>query len=82
MRRAFHIAIVVLLGYLIADRAAMHAEAGQPGTITCAQGAELARSDAMSRGLSEAGAASQGEAFMASCLVFGQGQIYNRIARD
>ncbi|HWX10417.1 MAG TPA: hypothetical protein VNZ04_00210 [Trinickia sp.] len=82
MRRAFHIAIVLLLGYQIADRAAMHFEAGAPGTITCAHGAELVRSDAMRKGFSEAASTSQGEAFMSNCLVSGRGRVGNLIARD
>jgi hypothetical protein len=82
MRRVFHIAIVLLLGYLIADRAAMHFQAGEPGTITCAQGAEQVRSNAMRNGFSAAGSTSQGEAFMSNCLVSGRGRVDNLIARD
>ena len=39
MRQAFNIAVVLLLGYLMADRALMRAQAGEMGTITCHQGA-------------------------------------------
>jgi hypothetical protein len=82
MRRAFHIAIVLLLGYQIADRAAMHSQTGTPGTITCAHGAELVRSDALHMGFSDAGSTSQGEGFMSNCLVSGRGEVGNLIARD
>jgi hypothetical protein len=40
MRQAFNIAVVLLLGYLMADRALMRAQAGEIGTITCHRGAE------------------------------------------
>jgi hypothetical protein len=82
MRRAFHIAVVLLLGYLIADRAATHFQAGAPGTITCAHGAELVALDAMRKGFSEAGSTSQGEAFMSTCLVSGRARVGDLIARD
>jgi hypothetical protein len=82
MRRAVHIAVVLLLGYLIADRAAMHFQAGAPGTITCAQGAALVRSDATRKGFPEAASTSQGEAFMSNCLVSGRGRVGDLIARD
>jgi hypothetical protein len=82
MRRTFHIAVVLLLGYLIADRAAMHAQAGAAGTITCAHGAQLVRSVAMRNGFSPAGSTSQGETFMSNCLVSGRGRVGNLIARD
>ncbi len=82
MRRAFHIAIVLLLGFQIADRAAMHFQSGAPGTITCAHGAELVRSNAMRIGFSEAGSTSQGEGFMSNCLVSGRGRVGNLIAHD
>ena len=38
MRQVFNIAVVLLLGYLMADRALMRAQAGEMGTITCHQG--------------------------------------------
>jgi hypothetical protein len=82
MRRVFHIAVIALLGYLIAERAVMHSQASVPGTITCARGAELAKSDALRKGFSEAGSASQGEAFMSNCLVSGRGSVDNLIARE
>jgi hypothetical protein len=82
LRRIFHIAIIVLIGYLLADRAVMHYQASQTGTISCTQGAQLVHSDALRKGFSEAGASSQGQAFMASCLVSGRGSIDGLIARD
>jgi hypothetical protein len=82
MRQAFHIAVIVLVGYLMAGRAAMHSQAGVPGTISCASGAQVVKSNAMRMGFSEAGSASQSEAFMSSCLVSGRGSVGNLIARD
>ena len=82
MRQAFHIAVIVLLGFLISHRALMHAQAGEPGTISCAQGAELVKAHAMRRGFSEAGSDSQGQAFLSSCLVSGRGSVGSLLARD
>ncbi|CAH2774790.1 MAG: FIG00455577: hypothetical protein [uncultured Paraburkholderia sp.] len=73
MRQVFNIAVVLLLGYLLADRALMRAQAGEMGTITCHQGAALVKSDALKKGFGEVGAASQGENFLSSCLVTGRG---------
>ena len=82
MRQAFNIAVVLLLGYLMADRALMRARAGEVGTITCQQGAELVKAGALKKGFGEAGARSQGENFLSSCLVTGRGQVGDLIARD
>ncbi|MDH6151947.1 hypothetical protein OKW46_005937 [Paraburkholderia sp. WSM4179] len=51
MRQAFNIALVLLLGYLMADRALMRAQAGEVGTITCHQGAALVKSERVEKGL-------------------------------
>jgi hypothetical protein len=64
MRQAFNIAVVLLLGYLMADRALMRAQAGEMGTITCHQGAEMVKSNALKKGFGDAGASSQGENFL------------------
>ncbi len=82
MRQAFYIAVVLLLGYLMADRAMMRAQAGEMGTITCQKGAELMKLEALKKGFGEAGSSSQGENFLSSCLVTGRGQVGNLIARD
>ncbi|RDK02819.1 hypothetical protein [Paraburkholderia lacunae] len=82
MRQVFNIAVVLLLGYLMADRALMRAQAGEVGTITCARGAEMIKLDALKKGFGEAGASSQGENFLSSCLVTGRGQVGDLIARD
>ncbi|SMG55420.1 hypothetical protein [Paraburkholderia susongensis] len=82
MRQAFYIVLVLLLGYLMADRALMRAQAGEVGTITCHQGAALVKSDAMKKGFGEAGAGAQSESFLSSCLVTGRGQVDGLIARD
>ena len=82
MRQAFNIEVLLLLGYLLADRALMRAQAGEVGTITCHQGAELVKANAFKKGFGEAGASSQGENFLSSCLVTGRGQVGDLIARD
>ncbi|MFM0341696.1 hypothetical protein [Paraburkholderia fungorum] len=82
MRQAFYIAVVLLLGYLMADRAMMRAQAGELGTITCQKGAELVKLEALKKGFGEAGSSSQGENFLSSCLVTGHGQVGDLIARD
>lgn len=82
MRQAFNIAVVLLLGYLMADRALMRAQAGEMGTITCHQGAELVKANALKKGFGYAGASSQGENFLSSCLVTGRGEVDGLIARE
>jgi len=82
MRRAFNIAVVLLLGYLLADRALMRAQAGETGTITCHQGAEMVKANALKKGFGDAGASSQGENFLSSCLVTGRGEVGGLVARD
>jgi hypothetical protein len=82
VRQAFNIAVVLLLGYLMADRALMRAQAGEIGTITCHQGAQLIKTDALKKGFGEAAASSQGENFLSSCLVTGRGEVGGLIARD
>lgn len=81
MRQAFNIAVVLLLGYLLADRALMRAQAGETGTITCHQGAELVKANAL-KGFGDVGASSQGENFLSSCLVTGRGEVGGLVARD
>jgi hypothetical protein len=82
MRRALHIAFIVLVGYLIVNRAIIHSHAGEPGSISCARGAEIVKSEALRKGFSEAGAQSQSEAFVSHCLVSGHANVGNLIARD
>jgi hypothetical protein len=82
MRQAFHIAVIALVGFLMVDRAVMHSQAGTRGTVSCAYGAQIVKANALRRGFSEAGAASQGEAFMSSCLVSGGASVGDLIARD
>jgi hypothetical protein len=52
------------------------------GTITCHQGAELVKANALKKGFGDAGASSQGENFLSSCLVTGRGQVGDLIARE
>jgi hypothetical protein len=82
MRQAFNIAIVVLVGALIADRAVMRAQAHEQGAISCADGGEAVRLGALSRGFSDAAASNQGEAFRSSCFVTGRAQFGDLVARD
>jgi hypothetical protein len=82
MRRLFNIAVFALLAYLIADRAMVHAQAGERGTITCQKGAELVKQDARAKGFGETASSVQGENFLSGCLVTGQGRVGNLTARD
>jgi hypothetical protein len=82
MRRAFNIAIVLLIGALIADRAMMRVQAHEQGSVSCADGAEAVRLGALSRGFSDAAASNQGEAFKSGCFVTGRAQVGDLVARD
>ena len=82
MKRVFHIAVFMLLAYLIADRAMVHAQAGEAGTITCHQGAQLVKQDALRKGFGELAASVQGENFLSGCLVTGQGTVHGLLARN
>jgi hypothetical protein len=82
MRRAFHIAVILLLGYLIADRTLMHAQASEPGMISCSAGADMVRQDALLRGFPDVAASSQGDAFRSSCYITGRRQVGNLVAGD
>ncbi|WP_144107733.1 hypothetical protein [Paraburkholderia sp. BCC1886] len=82
MRQVFNIAVVLLLGYLMADRALMRAQAGEVGTITCHQGASMVKADALKKGFGKIGALSQSENFLSSCLITGRGEVGNLVARD
>ncbi|MGF6535672.1 MULTISPECIES: hypothetical protein [Paraburkholderia] len=82
MRRVFNIAVLMLLAYLTAGRALTHAQAGEEGSISCAKGAELVRLGAMDKGFSDAASSGQGQNFLSSCLVTGEGRVNNLVARD
>lgn len=82
MRQAFNIAVVVVLALLLANRAMTRVQAHESGSITCAQGSELIKAEALGRGFTEIGARSQGENFLSACLVSGSGSIGNIIAHD
>lgn len=82
MRKVFNIAVLLLLGYLMADRALVRAQAGEMGGITCQKGAELVKQGALKKGFGEASASSQGENFLSGCLVTGRGQVGELVARD
>ncbi|WP_233863040.1 hypothetical protein [Paraburkholderia adhaesiva] len=82
MRQLFNVGVVVVLALLLANRAVTHVQAHEGGSLTCAQGATLVKAEAIARGFSEIGARSQGENFLSSCLVSGQGRVGNLVAHD
>ncbi|SDC01785.1 hypothetical protein [Paraburkholderia lycopersici] len=82
MRQAFNVGVVIVLALLLANRAVIRVQAHEAGSLTCAQGSELVKAEALVRGFGERGARSQGENFLSSCLVSGQGQVGDLIAHD
>jgi hypothetical protein len=82
MRTAFHIAVVALLAYLVADRAMLRMQPHAPNTMTCAQGAEALRLGALVKGLPQAAASSQSEAFLSTCLVTGSQRLGDMVVRE
>ena len=82
MRKAFHIAVIALLAYLVADRALLHAQGRDASSLACAQGAEQAKYDALGKGFDSAAANSQSEAFMSGCLVTGRAGADVMLARN
>jgi hypothetical protein len=82
MRKVFHIAVIAVLAYLVADRALLHAQAHEASTFACAQGAEQTKLDALGRGFDDAAASSQGDAFRSGCLVSGRGRPTEMLARN
>lgn len=82
MRRAFNIAVLMLLAYLTVGRAMTHAQAGEEGSISCERGAEMVRLDAMGKGFSEAASGGQGQNFLSSCLVTGEARFGSLVAHD
>jgi len=82
MRQAFNVGVVIVLALLLANRAVTRVQAHESGSLTCAQGSVLVQAEAIARGFPEIGARSQGENFLSSCLVSGQGQVGDLIAHD
>ncbi|HEY1998326.1 hypothetical protein [Paraburkholderia sp.] len=82
MRRAFNIAVLMLLAYLTVGRAMTHAQAGEEGSMSCERGAEMVRLDAMGKGFSDAASSGQGQNFLSGCLVTGEARFGNLVARD
>ena len=82
MRQAFNIAVVVVLGILLANRAVTRIEAHESGSLTCAQGSELVKAEALGRGFTTSGARSQGENFLSACLVSGSASVGDMLAHD
>jgi len=82
MRQAFNIAVVIVLATLLANRAMTRVQAHEPGSVSCSQGSELVKAEALGRGFSELGARSQGENFLSACLVSGSASIGRIVAHD
>lgn len=82
MRQAFNIAVVVVLAFLLANRAMTRVQAHETGSLTCAQGSELVKAEALGRGFTEIGARSQGENFLSACLVSGSASVGDLLAHD
>jgi hypothetical protein len=57
-------------------------QAHEPGSLTCAQGSELVKAEALGQGFSQIGARSQGENFLSSCLISGSATFGNMVAHD
>ncbi|MGT2473056.1 hypothetical protein BZM27_16930 [Paraburkholderia steynii] len=81
-RKVFHIAVIAVLAYLVADRALLHAQAKEASTFACSQGAEQVKLEALGRGFGDAAASSQGDAFRSGCLVTGRGRPMEMLARN
>ncbi|PXW26341.1 hypothetical protein [Paraburkholderia caballeronis] len=82
MRQAFNIAVVIVLALVVANRTMTRVQAHESGKVTCAQGSELVKAEALGRGFTEIGARSQGENFLSACLVSGYGEIGKIVAHD
>ncbi|RFU48409.1 hypothetical protein D0B32_00740 [Paraburkholderia sp. DHOC27] len=82
MRRVFNVAVLMLLAYFTVGRALTHAQAGEAGSITCERGAEMVRTNALTKGFSDAASSGQGQNFLSSCLVTGEARVDNLVARD
>jgi hypothetical protein len=82
MRRAFNIAVLMLLAYLTVGRALTHAQVGEGGAVSCEKGAELVRLGALGKGFSEVASSGQSQNFLSSCLVTGEARFNDVIARN
>jgi len=82
MRQAFNFAVVIVLALLLANRAMTRVQAHEAGSVTCAQGSELVKAEALGRGFTEIGARSQGENFLSACLVSGTASLGHIVAHD
>ena len=82
MRQAFTMAVVMLVAFLITEKAVMRAQPAEQGSVSCAKGAELVRLNALGKGYSARVSTSQGENFLSGCLVTGRGRIGDLVARD
>ncbi|WP_322106991.1 hypothetical protein [Paraburkholderia sp. J41] len=82
MRQAFNVGVCIVLALLLANRALTRVQAHEAGSLTCAQGSALVKAKALLHGFGEHGASAQGDTFLSSCLVSGQGQVGDQIAHD
>jgi len=82
MRQAFNVGVVVILALLLANRAVTRLETHGGNSVTCAQASLLVKAEALARGFSATGARTQGENFLSSCLVSGEGQVGGLTAHD
>ncbi|SAK95824.1 hypothetical protein AWB79_07271 [Caballeronia hypogeia] len=71
MKKAFNIAVFVLVAWLVADRTALHGTGRDVDAASCVRGATQVEFDALGKGFSHAAASSQGDAFRSQCLVMG-----------
>jgi hypothetical protein len=72
MKRVFNAVVFALLAYLVADRAMLHAQGRDMGTVSCGQSASQVEFDALAKGFSHAAASSQRDAYRSQCLVMGR----------
>jgi hypothetical protein len=82
MRHILTVAVLSVLAFLITNKTVMFAQASPKGTVSCAKGADMTRSDALGKGFSKAAAVSQAENFLSGCLVNGEGNVGGLTARN
>ncbi len=71
MSKIITVAVILFFGFLVANKAVLHANAGEKGSISCTKAAEMARQSSLKNGFSELGARSQAENARVRCLIDG-----------
>lgn len=71
MTKIVTVAVILFLGFLVANKAVLHANAGEKGATPCTKAAEMARQSSLKNGFSEEGARSQAENARVRCLIDG-----------